>query len=63
MEQRRINLTRTEFALLEMLIANPRRVTTRNILEEVQVRLSHLGQRAGSLRQVSTLQDRVTASG
>jgi two-component system response regulator MprA len=33
---REINLTRTEFALLEMLIANPRRVLTRSrILEEV----------------------------
>jgi two-component system response regulator MprA len=33
---RRISLTRTEFALLEMLIANPRRVLTRSrILEEV----------------------------
>ena len=31
-----ISLTRTEFALLEMLIANPRRVLTRSrILEEV----------------------------
>lgn len=34
--QRRISLTRTEFALLEMLIANPRRAPTRSrILEEV----------------------------
>ncbi|KUH92705.1 DNA-binding response regulator [Mycolicibacterium celeriflavum] len=34
--QRPISLTRTEFALLEMLIANPRRVLTRSrILEEV----------------------------
>jgi two-component system, OmpR family, response regulator MprA len=34
--QRNISLTRTEFALLEMLIANPRRVLTRSrILEEV----------------------------
>lgn len=34
--QRRISLTRTEFALLEMLIANPRRVLTRSrILEAV----------------------------
>ena len=34
--QRRISLTRTEFSLLEMLIANPRRVLTRSrILEEV----------------------------
>lgn len=34
--QRSISLTRTEFALLEMLIANPRRVLTRGrILEEV----------------------------
>jgi two-component system response regulator MprA len=34
--ERRISLTRTEFALLEMLIANPRRVLTRSrILEEV----------------------------
>jgi two-component system response regulator MprA len=34
--QRQISLTRTEFALLEMLIANPRRVLTRSrILEEV----------------------------
>jgi two-component system, OmpR family, response regulator MprA len=34
--QRQISLTRTEFALLEMLIANPRRVLTRGrILEEV----------------------------
>jgi two-component system, OmpR family, response regulator MprA len=33
---REISLTRTEFALLEMLIANPRRVLTRSrILEEV----------------------------
>ena len=33
---RAISLTRTEFALLEMLIANPRRVLTRSrILEEV----------------------------
>ena len=33
---RHISLTRTEFALLEMLIANPRRVLTRGrILEEV----------------------------
>ncbi|NUS43365.1 MAG: response regulator transcription factor [Mycobacteriaceae bacterium] len=33
---RRISLTRTEFALLEMLMANPRRVLTRGrILEEV----------------------------
>ena len=33
---RPISLTRTEFALLEMLIANPRRVLTRSrILEEV----------------------------
>ncbi len=33
---RHISLTRTEFALLEMLIANPRRVLTRSrILEEV----------------------------
>ncbi|MDY6996197.1 MAG: response regulator transcription factor [Actinomycetota bacterium] len=33
---RQISLTRTEFALLEMLIANPRRVLTRGrILEEV----------------------------
>jgi two-component system, OmpR family, response regulator MprA len=33
---RRISLTRTEFSLLEMLIANPRRVLTRSrILEEV----------------------------
>ena len=34
--ERAISLTRTEFALLEMLIANPRRVLTRSrILEEV----------------------------
>ena len=34
--KRSISLTRTEFALLEMLIANPRRVLTRSrILEEV----------------------------
>lgn len=34
--QRQISLTRTEFALLEMLIANPRRVLSRTrILEEV----------------------------
>ena len=34
--ERSISLTRTEFALLEMLIANPRRVLTRSrILEEV----------------------------
>ncbi len=34
--QRPISLTRTEFALLEMLMANPRRVLTRSrILEEV----------------------------
>src|ERR1700734_2455954 len=34
--QRQISLTRTEFALVEMLIANPRRVLTRSrILEEV----------------------------
>ena len=34
--QRHISLTRTEFALLELLIANPRRVLTRSrILEEV----------------------------
>ncbi|MCP9271773.1 response regulator transcription factor [Mycolicibacterium arenosum] len=34
--ERRISLTRTEFSLLEMLIANPRRVLTRSrILEEV----------------------------
>ncbi|WP_284232880.1 response regulator transcription factor [Mycobacterium antarcticum] len=34
--ERQISLTRTEFALLEMLIANPRRVLTRGrILEEV----------------------------
>ena len=34
--QRPISLTRTEFALLEMLITNPRRVLTRSrILEEV----------------------------
>jgi two-component system, OmpR family, response regulator MprA len=34
--ERPISLTRTEFALLEMLIANPRRVLTRSrILEEV----------------------------
>jgi two-component system response regulator MprA len=34
--QRQISLTRTEFSLLEMLIANPRRVLTRSrILEEV----------------------------
>ncbi|MGK2880263.1 MAG: response regulator transcription factor [Mycobacterium sp.] len=34
--QRSISFTRTEFALLEMLIANPRRVLTRSrILEEV----------------------------
>lgn len=34
--ERQISLTRTEFALLEMLIANPRRVLTRSrILEEV----------------------------
>ncbi|MGE2688589.1 response regulator transcription factor [Mycolicibacterium pulveris] len=34
--EREISLTRTEFALLEMLIANPRRVLTRSrILEEV----------------------------
>ena len=34
--ERAISLTRTEFALLEMLIANPRRVLTRGrILEEV----------------------------
>jgi two-component system response regulator MprA len=34
--QRQISLTRTEFALLEMLMANPRRVLTRSrILEEV----------------------------
>jgi len=34
--QRQISLTRTEFALLEMLISNPRRVLTRSrILEEV----------------------------
>src|SRR5699024_462732 len=33
--QRQISLTRTEFALLEVLIANPRRVLTRSrILEE-----------------------------
>jgi two-component system response regulator MprA len=33
---RQISLTRTEFSLLEMLIANPRRVLTRSrILEEV----------------------------
>ena len=34
--ERPISLTRTEFALLEMLMANPRRVLTRSrILEEV----------------------------
>ena len=34
--ERQISLTRTEFALLEMLMANPRRVLTRSrILEEV----------------------------
>ena len=34
--ERPISLTRTEFSLLEMLIANPRRVLTRSrILEEV----------------------------
>ena len=34
--ERRIQLTRTEFSLLELLIANPRRVLTRSrILEEV----------------------------
>jgi two-component system response regulator MprA len=34
--QRQTSLTRTKFALLEMLIANPRRVLTRSrILEEV----------------------------
>ncbi len=34
--ERSISLTRTEFALLEMLMANPRRVLTRGrILEEV----------------------------
>ena len=34
--QRRINLTRTEFALLELFLANPRRVLTRGrILEDV----------------------------
>ena len=34
--QRQISLTRTEFSLLEMLMANPRRVLTRSrILEEV----------------------------
>lgn len=34
--ERQINLTRTEFALLELLLANPRRVLSRsNILEEV----------------------------
>lgn len=34
--ERQISLTRTEFALLEMLISNPRRVLTRSrILEEV----------------------------
>ena len=34
--ERKISLTRTEFSLLEMLIANPRRVLTRSrILEEV----------------------------
>jgi len=34
--ERQISLTRTEFSLLEMLIANPRRVLTRSrILEEV----------------------------
>ena len=34
--ERSISLTRTEFSLLEMLLANPRRVLTRSrILEEV----------------------------
>ncbi|MDJ0114920.1 winged helix-turn-helix domain-containing protein, partial [Rhodococcus erythropolis] len=34
--ERSISLTRTEFSLLEMLMANPRRVLTRGrILEEV----------------------------
>ncbi len=34
--ERQISLTRTEFALLEMLMANPRRVLSRSrILEEV----------------------------
>ena len=32
--QRPISLTRTEFALLEMLIANPRRVLTRSRILE-----------------------------
>jgi two-component system response regulator MprA len=35
-DERAISLTRTEFSLLEMLMANPRRVLTRSrILEEV----------------------------
>ena len=35
-DERQISLTRTEFALLELLIRNPRKVLSRNnILEEV----------------------------
>ena len=58
--QRQISLTRTEFALLEMLIANPRRVLTRSrILEEVWgFDFPDLGQCAGGVRRIPAPQDR-----
>ena len=46
-----ISLTRTEFSLLEMLMANPRRVLSRNWNPGggVRVTTSHVGQRAGGV--------------
>ncbi len=57
--ERQISLTRTEFSLLEMLIANPRRVLTRSrILEEVWgIRLPDVRQRPGGLRRLPAPQD------
>ena len=57
---RPISLTRTEFALLEMLIANPRRVLTRRPHSRggVGVRLPDLGQCAGGVRRLPAPQDR-----
>ena len=57
---RQISLTRTEFALLEMLIANPRRVLTRSrILEEVWgFDFPDLGQRPRGVRRLPAPQDR-----
>jgi two-component system, OmpR family, response regulator MprA len=53
---RQISLTRTEFALLEMLISNPRRVLTRSrILEEVWGYLRRKTEAEGEPRLIHTV--------